>query len=65
MLFARLPLVPFEHYMLADDRPDYPMTFCFRLRFTGRLDAHLFSAALNAALGVHPLLHAYVRGSPK
>jgi len=21
-----LPLVPFERYMLTDDRPDYPMT---------------------------------------
>ena len=30
-----LPLTPFEHYMLADDRPEYPMSYFLRLTFSG------------------------------
>lgn len=53
-----LPLVPFEEYMLADDRPAYPMNFFFRLRFTGFLDPGALDAALAAAVVRHPLLGA-------
>lgn len=49
--------------MLADDRPDYPMTFLLRLAFTGCIDRQRFAAALNEALTLHPLLRAQVRGS--
>jgi len=52
-----LPLVPFEQYMLADDRPAYPMNFFMRLRFAGRFGRR----ALDAATSVRarqPLLTA-------
>lgn len=62
MLVFPLPLAPFEHYMLADDRPDYPMTFVVRLRFSGRLDRERSTTALDRALAYHPLLRACVRG---
>src|ERR1700722_10069442 len=58
-----LPLVAFEHYMLADDRLAYPMSFYFRSTFTGRIDRRRFHEALRAALTQHPLLHAHIRGS--
>jgi NRPS condensation-like uncharacterized protein len=57
-----LPLTAFEHYMLADDRPGYPMTFFFRLTFAGHLAPRRFHDALRAALERHPLLRAHVRG---
>lgn len=58
-----LALAPFEHYMLADDHPDYPMTVAIRLRFTGRIDRTRFQDALQRALHFHPLLRACVCGS--
>jgi hypothetical protein len=58
-----LPLVAFEHYMLADDRLSHPMTFFFRLMFLGRFDKQRFHQAMNEALHQHPLLHAHIRGS--
>ncbi|HEY2252275.1 MAG TPA: hypothetical protein VGH74_14475 [Planctomycetaceae bacterium] len=57
-----LPLVPFEHYMLADDGVDYPMTFFMRMQFRGLFDRARAEAALAAALRWHPLLGANVRG---
>jgi NRPS condensation-like uncharacterized protein len=56
-----LPLAPFEHYMLADDRPAYPMNIVLRLRFSGRLDRTMLESALATALARHPLLTAVVR----
>jgi len=56
-----LPLVPFEQYMLVDDRPAYPMNFFIRLRFAGRLDEEVLQSALRAVLPRHPLLTATVR----
>jgi len=56
-----LPLVPFEYYMLADDRPDYPMTMCLRAQFTGVFDRPSFERALKKAILRQPLLHAYIR----
>jgi len=57
-----LPLVPFEHYMLADDCVDYPMTFFMRMQFRGLFDRARAEAALAAALHWHPLLAAKVHG---
>ncbi len=50
-----LPLVAFEDYMLADDRPAYPMTLFVRLRFRGELDRRALTAALTATVARHPL----------
>lgn len=55
-----LPLAPFENYMLADDRPAYPMNFFFRLGFAGRLSEADFRAAWSVAVHRHPLLSALV-----
>jgi NRPS condensation-like uncharacterized protein len=56
-----LPLVPFEQYMLFDDRPAYPMTFFIRLHFSGRVNLSALQTALPAVLARHPLLCAVVR----
>lgn len=57
-----LPIVAFEDYMLADDRPDYPMHFGLRLRFVGRLDRAAVETALRRAAERHPLLTARIEG---
>ncbi len=57
-----LPLTPFEHYMLVDDRPAYPMSPWFRLQFSGRFDQDRLTAALATAIELNPLLNARVRG---
>jgi hypothetical protein len=54
----------FEHYMLADDRPNDPMTPLVRLDFQGRLDRQAFPQALDSALSAHPLLRAHLHGAP-
>ena len=59
-----LPLVPFERYLLLDDRPDYPMTFFVQLNLTGRLGPEAFDAAIGEALSRHPLLRAHVARVP-
>jgi len=55
-----LPLVPFERYMLADDRLEYPMTIPVILEFTGELRQPAFVAALRDTLAQHPLLRAHL-----
>ena len=55
-----LPLTPFELYMLLDDRPELPMTFCVEMVFRGKLDRDAFQAAVDAAVWRHPLLRARV-----
>ncbi len=55
-----LPLVPFEEYMLVDDRPAYPMSFFLKLIFSGEFDRVLLDAALRTAIERHPLLSARV-----
>ncbi len=60
-----MPLAPFEHYMLADDCPDYPMSFFIQMKFQGRFDRPQFNAALKTALTLHPLLNSWIRGSAK
>ena len=58
-----LPLVPFEHYLLTDDRPDYPMTIFVKLHFTGVLDRPSFERALADTVARQPLLRAFIRES--
>ena len=55
MIFP-LPLTPFEEYMLADDRPQWPMSFFLRLELRGQYDPAILTSALTAALARHPLL---------
>ena len=55
-----LPLVPFEEYMLLDDRPAYPMNFFLRLRFAGCLVPERFDDACRQAVARHPLLAARI-----
>jgi len=51
-----LPLVPFEHYMVADDRAGYPMTFPVRVELEGEPNRKAMDAALDDAIQRHPLL---------
>src|SRR3989339_124829 len=51
-----LPLVPFEQYMLTDDRRRYPMTFPVRVELENVPDREAFDAAYRDALARHPLL---------
>ena len=60
MIFP-LALAPFEEYMLADDRPAYPMTFFLRLQLAGRFGPETFPQALRTTISRHPLLCALVR----
>lgn len=64
-----LPLTCLEEYMLCDDRPAYPMTAIYRLRFSGFLDRTAFETAVANAVRRHPLLRATVerkrRGRPQ
>jgi len=55
-----LPLTPFEDYMLADDRPNYPMNGFIRLRFAGQIHRPNLDAAVSRAISRHPLLSAVV-----
>ena len=52
----------FEHYMLADDRPKYPMVFWLVMTLQGRADEARLSAALSAALSQHPMLSSHLEG---
>ncbi len=62
-MHAPLPLVPFETYMLADDRVSHPMTFTIRLKFRGSFNRSAFEHAVSEALARHPLLAARVAKS--
>lgn len=55
-----LHLSPIEIFMLADDQPDYPMTFVIRLQLFGRIDRGAFEASMDVALQRHPLLRARI-----
>lgn len=55
-----LKLTPFEEHMLCDDRPDYPMTGFFRLRFSGKLNFQAMDQAVQMAIARHPLLRSMV-----
>ena len=56
-----LHLSPIEAFLLADDRPDYPMTFVIQLALSGVIDRPIFETALAETLQRHPLLRAVVR----
>ncbi len=53
-----LPLVPFEHYMVAEDTADYPRAFIAELRLSGPLNRTALETAWRAALSRHPMLGA-------
>jgi hypothetical protein len=57
-----LPLAPFEHYMLEDDRDSHPMCLWVGLTFSKRLDVDRLCRAISLVQARHPLLHALVRG---
>lgn len=56
-----LLLSPIETFMRADDRPEYPMAFILQLGLSGVIERSAFEAALEEALGRHPLLQCVVR----
>ncbi|MCP4174004.1 MAG: DUF1298 domain-containing protein [Fuerstiella sp.] len=56
-----LPLAPFEAYMLADHRDEYPMHFYFQMEMQGRLQLDSLRTALTDSIEHHPLLRAKVR----
>lgn len=55
-----LPLEPYERYMLADDKPDYPMVFVIAVELSGTLRRPEFETSLQTALERHPLLRCRV-----
>ena len=57
---VKLPLVAIEHYMLADDRAEYPMAFYIRLVLDRLPDREALSRGVATALARHPLLVATV-----
>lgn len=65
MSIVPMSLAPFEHFMLAGDCPDHPMSFFVQMKFQGRFDRPQLNAALQAALAVHPLLNSWIQGSVK
>lgn len=65
MSIEPLALAPFEHFMLADDTPEHPMSFFIQLKFQGRFDRSQLNAALKTTLTLHPLLNSRIHGSVK
>ena len=55
-----LPLIPFERYMLEDDRDDYPMTFAVVVELHGEIDSEAMESAVLSALVRHPLTCAQI-----
>ncbi|MEM7812926.1 MAG: hypothetical protein AAF532_15730 [Planctomycetota bacterium] len=55
-----LPTVPFERYMLADDRPGHPMTNFLEVDLEGPVDVDRLDDLLDDLLPRHPLLTARV-----
>jgi len=55
-----LPLTAFESFMVADNRPDYPMLCDLELHFQGRIDRAAFEAGLRLALARNPLFTSLV-----
>ncbi|MCA9187687.1 MAG: hypothetical protein R3E01_06505 [Pirellulaceae bacterium] len=60
-----LPLVPFERFMLADDRTSHPMTFMIEVVFAGSMDRDAVQQAVVAAQRRHPLLSATISSGPR
>lgn len=55
-------VAPFEHYMLADDRPSTPMTFFLRFTVSGAVDLVRFRAAVAEAQARNPLTRSVIAG---
>jgi NRPS condensation-like uncharacterized protein len=55
-----LYLCPFESFLRADSRADYPMAFGIMMRFLGQLDEPAFGRALDQALERHRVLKCVV-----
>ncbi|WP_166830403.1 hypothetical protein [Thalassoroseus pseudoceratinae] len=51
-----LPLVPFERFMMIDDRPEHPMTFYTETRLAGEIDPEAMQQAAIATARRSPLL---------
>jgi NRPS condensation-like uncharacterized protein len=62
---STLSVAPFEHYMLADDSPNYPMTTHIRFWFEGLFDNNLFIDALKIVLKEQPLFQSFIAGPLK
>jgi hypothetical protein len=60
-----IALTPFEHYMLADDRPSHSMTCHIRFWFRGVFNPDFFKKALAQVLPRHPVFQMTVVGSPR
>ena len=60
---AKVPLTPFEHYMLADDRPTHSMACHMRFWFTGRFIRSHFEEALRQILPQNPCFQMTIEGS--
>ena len=56
-----LPLTLFEEFLLADQRPGFPITFVIQLKFSGRVERAAFEQAVRTAVARHPLLSASVK----
>lgn len=56
-----LHLSPIEKLLVADDHPQYPMTFVLESVFSGAMDRRAFELALPDALARHPLLTAHIQ----
>jgi hypothetical protein len=57
------PMVSFEHYMLADDRPTHSMAVQMRFWFSGVFDRKAFLSALTATLDRHPIFQMHALGN--
>lgn len=55
-----LPTVPFERYMLADDRPGHPMTNFLEVDLEGPVDVDRLHATLDEVFPRHPLMTSVV-----
>lgn len=53
-----LSLTPFELFLLADDRQNYPMVFMVHLSFNGQIDPQALEQAVRGAVVRNPLLRS-------
>ncbi len=56
-----LRLTPFEEYLLAEDRPDYPCWIIVKFHFSGKFEHSALQLALNQTLERNPLLRSVVK----
>jgi len=58
----RYPMVAFEHYMLADDRPSHSMVVQMRFWFSGNFKKDAFIDAIKQILIRHPIFQMRLHG---